>query len=82
MVETRDWYEAKQSGLGDEFLAAVAEAFMRLEQSGDRFAVYHRDFRRVLTKRFPYNVFYRIEGDAVIVFRVLHVARDHTTQLK
>jgi hypothetical protein len=66
MVETRDWYEAKRSGLGDDFLAAVAEAYNRLEESADRFAIYYRDFRRVLTKRFPYNEFYRIEGDTVI----------------
>jgi hypothetical protein len=25
---------------------------------------------------------YRIEGDAVIVFRILHAARDHTRQLE
>jgi plasmid stabilization system protein ParE len=34
------------------------------------------------TRRFPYKPFYRIEGDAVIVFRILHAARDHTRQLE
>jgi plasmid stabilization system protein ParE len=32
-------------------------------------------------KRFPYRIFYQIKGDNVIVMRVLHHARDYTSQL-
>jgi hypothetical protein len=28
----------------------------------------------------PYKLLYRIEGDAVIIFRILDAARDHTRQ--
>jgi plasmid stabilization system protein ParE len=81
LVEAREWYEAQRAGLGDEFLASVADAFTRLEESPEQFPVYYRDFRRVLMNRFPYKVFFRIEGDLVIVFRVLHAAREHTWRL-
>jgi hypothetical protein len=33
LLEARDWYERKRPGLGDEFLAAVSETFIRLENS-------------------------------------------------
>jgi toxin ParE1/3/4 len=79
--EAREWYEQHRTGLGDEFLLSVADAMVALEENPQRFPVYYRDFRRVLTDRFPYKIFYRIEGDAVIVFRVLHAARDHPRHL-
>src|SRR5947209_13264050 len=72
LAEARDWYDGRRPGLGNEFLAAVADAFTRLEESPEKFPIYYRDFRRVLTERFPYKIFFRIEGDAVIVFRILH----------
>lgn len=80
--EAWSWYERQRPGLGDEFLVSVADALTRLEESAEQFPVYYRGFRRLITERFPYKIFYRIEGKAVIVFRVLHAARDHTRQLK
>ena len=60
----------------------MADALTRLERSPERFPLYYRGFRRVLSRRFPYKLFYRIEGDSVIVFRILHAARDHARQLE
>jgi toxin ParE1/3/4 len=80
--DAQEWYEHQRPGLGSEFLISVAEALTRLEESPKRSPLYYRGFRRVLTQRFPYKLFYRIEGDAVIVFRILHAARDHARQLE
>ena len=79
--EARDWYEARRVGLGDEFLLAIAEALRSLEESPERHPLYYRGLRRLLLKRFPYKLFFRIDGDQVIVFRVLHGARDHRRKL-
>jgi toxin ParE1/3/4 len=80
--EAREWYDRRREGLGNEFLLAVADAMVALEETPQRQPIYYRDFRRVLTDRFPYKIFYRIEGQAVIVYRILHGARDHTRQLE
>ena len=80
--EARAWYEGRREGLGDEFLLAVADAMLALEEAPQRHPIYYRDFRRILTDRFPYKIFYRIDGQAVIVYRVLHGARDHPRQLE
>jgi plasmid stabilization system protein ParE len=77
----KDWYDLKKAGLGTEFLLAIAETFLRLEESPASYPTYYRDFRRAMTARFPYKVFFRIEGDVVIVFRILHAAQDHTIEL-
>jgi toxin ParE1/3/4 len=68
--------------LGSEFLLAIADAMLALEQAPERYPIYYRDIRRLLTDRFPYKIFYRIEGQAVIVYRVLHGARDHQRELE
>jgi len=81
LVRARDWYETQCAGLGDEFLVAVAECLLRLEANPEHFSFYHLGFRRALTRRFPYKLFFRIEGDAVIVFRILHGAQDHPHKL-
>lgn len=75
--EARQWYESRRAGLGDEFLDEVNRAINLLQERADQRPVYYRDFRRLVTRRFPYKIFYRIEGDRVIVFRVLHAKRDH-----
>ena len=43
---------------------------------------YYRDFRRVLARRFPYKIFFRISGQYLIVFRILHGAQDHPRKLR
>jgi plasmid stabilization system protein ParE len=57
------------------------EAFRRLEANPERFPLYYRDFRRVLTRRFPYKIFFRISGQNLIVFRILHGAQNHPRKL-
>jgi plasmid stabilization system protein ParE len=61
---------------------AAAEAFSRLEESPEQYPVYHAGFRRQFILKFPYKVFFRIEKHEVIMFRVLHAARDHAPQLR
>lgn len=80
--EARDWYDGQRDELGNEFLLAVADAMLALDEAPERFPIYYRDFRRVLTDRFPYKIFYRIEGEAVIVYRILHGAREHQRELE
>jgi plasmid stabilization system protein ParE len=70
------YYEEQVEGLGERFLSAVDSAFDAIERYPEMFAEVHRDVRRAIISQFPYAVFHRIEPDRVIVFRVLHTARD------
>lgn len=58
-----------------------ARSLLALEETPLRWPVYYRGFRKLLTDRFPYKIFYQIDGEAVIVFRILHAARDHEREL-
>jgi plasmid stabilization system protein ParE len=82
LEEARSWYAEQRPGPGDDFLAAVAEALVQLEKVALRHPINYRGFRRILTRQFPYKLFYRVEGDLVVVFRVLHGSREHGRHLR
>jgi hypothetical protein len=67
----RDFYEQQGEGLGGYFLDSIFSDIDSLML----YAGIHRKifgFHRLLSKRFPYAVYYQIEtGNAVIVYRVL-----------
>jgi toxin ParE1/3/4 len=75
--EARDWYEEQRSGLGKQFVAEIARTIRFLAQNPEVYPEYYRGFRRALTGRFPYKLFYRLELGRIIVFRILHARRDH-----
>jgi plasmid stabilization system protein ParE len=81
LQEARLWYEVRRPGLGDQSVDDIGYAIRLLAENPERRPIYYNGFRRLLVRRFPYKVFYRIEGDRVIVFRVLHVKRDHRRHL-
>jgi toxin ParE1/3/4 len=73
----RNWYENQRTGLGEEFLVETANTIKLLLHNPELRSEYYRGFRRILLRRFPYKLFYRLEGKRIIVFRVLHARRDH-----
>lgn len=75
------WYETQRPGLGDELLIEIRAAIRLLEVDPKRRPLYYRDFRRLITHRFPYKLFYRLEDERVIIFRILHAKREHKKQL-
>jgi plasmid stabilization system protein ParE len=75
------WYESQRAGLGDEFLLEIHSSIRQLETNPERRPFYYRNFRRLITRRFPYKLFYRIENNRVIIFRILHAKREHERQL-
>ena len=70
------WYEAQQTGLGEEFLAAADAAIKSVVANPLQFPVIHRQTRRALFRRFPYGLYYRIVSDQIIVVACMHGRRD------
>ncbi len=70
------WYEAQQHGLGEAFIRAVDAAIARILEFPEACPAAHRDARRYLMERFPYCLYYRVEGDGVIVVALMHAVMD------
>ncbi len=75
-LEAYRWYNEQLPGLGEQFLAEVDHALEAIRANPEAHRKLHREFRRVLTRRFPYAVFYAVRADRIVVFAILHTARD------
>ena len=71
-----DWYEQRRPGLGVDFVAQVQEVFDRVSTTPERYAQIFHDVCRVVVRRFPYSVFYKVEPEQVVVLAVFHSKRD------
>jgi plasmid stabilization system protein ParE len=70
------WYERQRTGLGNEFLNALRATMDLLLVHPEAFPVLHRGARRVLVqRRFPYGLYFRIDGDVLILVACLHAKR-------
>jgi len=71
------WYDSRESDLGLGLLSEVRSAIARALKHPESFTRVRRNptVRRVLTRRFPYRVFFVDRPDAVVVFAVLHAAQ-------
>ena len=71
-----DWYESEERGLGLEFLEQLRAAYLRILGNPLGYQELRSGIRRALTRKFPYAVYFSIEGDLILVLAVLHTARD------
>ncbi|MFN8626918.1 MAG: type II toxin-antitoxin system RelE/ParE family toxin [Candidatus Binatia bacterium] len=76
VYDTARRYELQRPGLGREFVAEVDAALSRIAENPLQYQVLHREARRVIVRRFPYGVFYRIEANNIVVFCVDHLHRN------
>lgn len=75
------FYDRQAPGLGNYFLDSL---YADLESLGIYAGIHRRIFgyHRLLAKTFPYAVYYRIEDDRVLVFRILDCRLSPTTHKK
>ena len=71
-----EWYENERPGLGLEFLDELRASYNRIADGPLKYQELRGDIRRALLRRFPYAVYFAIEGDIVVVVAVLHASRD------
>ena len=71
-----EWYENERPGLGLEFLDEVRTAYGRIIDGPLKYQVLRSGIRRTLLKRFPYAVYFTIDGADIVIVAVLHAGRD------
>ena len=72
----RDWYEAKQSGLGNRLLSEVFDALESIERDNEIGLRYENTrFRFRKMRRFPYVIYYECLPERVRVVAIAHERR-------
>lgn len=72
LLDAFHWYQKQQLGLGYDFKSCVNDALAKLEKHPVFYKKVHNDIRRLFIKKFPFGVFYLVEGNRVIILAVLH----------
>lgn len=76
MREHNGWYEHKRIGLGARFSYAVSEQTELLIRAPELYRIHYRDIRRCAVRNFPYEIFYRVAGETVVILAVHGVRQD------
>lgn len=75
LEKARRFYDSQEAGVGDYFFDSLFSEIDSLALYGGIHAV-HFGFHRLLAKRFPYAIYYKIIDEKAIVFRILDCRRN------
>lgn len=76
LAEGFDFYERNEPGLGGYFLDSLYSDIDSLQRFAGIHLIHFGKYHRLLSKRFPYGIYYRVEAEAVLVRAVLDLRRD------
>jgi plasmid stabilization system protein ParE len=76
LTDAQDWYERESPGLGRRFRTEVDATVERLSVNPLQFSVIHKRVRRALLRRFPYMLFFVVDGERLWVIACFHASRD------
>ncbi len=70
------FYEKQEKGLGSYFLNSLFSDIDSLRIYAGIHPIYFSRYYRLLSKRFPFAIYYRIEDNMVLVYAVFDCRRD------
>jgi len=70
------FYEAQDQGLGDYFTSCLRADIESLRLYAGIHRVVYQDYHRLLSRVFPFGIFYTVEQDAVMIWAILDMRRD------
>jgi plasmid stabilization system protein ParE len=66
------WYRQHSPAAAQQFLDAVGDALALIDEAPERFPLVRGRLRRVLLRRFPYGVYYKVYPTVVSIVGVIH----------
>jgi hypothetical protein len=75
LVDGFKFYERQSPGLGDYFLDSLLADLDSLQIYAGIHAI-HFGYHRMLSKRFPFAIYYRIETESIRVYAILDCRRN------
>jgi len=70
------FYELQQKGLGSYFLESLFSDIESLKLFAGIHGIHFKKYHRLLSKRFPFAIYYRIEENEVRIYAVIDCRRD------
>jgi plasmid stabilization system protein ParE len=76
IADAYSWYEAREPGLGEEFLRCVEACVLTIQRHPYLYPLVVDEFRRALVRRFPFEIFYEPAEPSLIIYSVFHCSQD------
>jgi plasmid stabilization system protein ParE len=76
IAEAYLWYEDQDLGLGMEFLRCLESSFLSVQRNPLIYQAVHKNYRRALTRRFPYSIFFEHDKEQTIIYAVFHCSQN------
>jgi plasmid stabilization system protein ParE len=76
------YYQEKQSGLGERFLAHIEEVIHLISQNPEICPTSFKTVRQATVNRFPFVVLYEIEEKHIVVYSVFHTSQHPIKKVK
>ena len=70
------FYEAQEVGVGDYFIACLRADIEGLRISAGIHRVLYQDYHRLLSKVFPYGIFYTMDREGAVVWAIVDLRKD------
>lgn len=74
-TEARDYLNNRMEGLGNDLISSFEDALKRIQVMPATGGPVTQGVRRMLLRRFPYSVFYRVHSDRIHVLSLAHHRR-------
>ena len=71
----RAWYQERSLSAEMAFLAELRHAILKARETPQRWPKFTHDTRRVVLRRFPFSLVYRVKEDTVQVIALAHDKR-------
>lgn len=67
-----EWYESKQSGLGERFIDDWESTVTYIQSNPLAFSKKIKSFRQAVLKNFPYLIVYEIVDNLIVIYAVIN----------
>ena len=75
LSEAYSFYELEIEGLGEKFTDEIIISTKRISKFPEAFPILKNEVRKCVIRKFPYNLFYSIEKDFILILSVAHQHR-------
>ena len=78
IIESIEWYNKAQPGLGIKFYKQVQAVFKTIRKNPSAFAIRYKTSHTATLKKFPFMVHYFVDAEknTIVVTSVLHTSRN------
>jgi len=72
LEDGRVYYNLEKEGLGDKFKSFIKDEVHIIFQSPYLYPVITEPVHRKVITKFPYNIFYRVDDNAIVILSISH----------